>query len=267
LQKNDRYAYRSVQNRDDLMKLHILCDLHIEFGDFEVPDVGAEVVILAGDIHVKKRGLQWIFDQKFGIPVLYVLGNHEFYGEKFPGLINRLKRDSEGTNVRILENDSVNIGGYRFFGCTLWSDMALLGDPLIASVFAARGMNDYRLTRHSKTFRRLLPSDTVSWHSGSVKKLREFFEAGDPDRSVVVTHHAPSIQSIADKFRRDPLSAAFTSNMDDFILEHQPRLWIHGHTHKSFAYRIGKTRVICNPKGYASIEENKGFKPDYTVEL
>jgi Icc-related predicted phosphoesterase len=249
------------------MKLHILCDLHIEFGDFEVPDVGADVVILAGDIHVKKRGFQWVLDQKFGIPVLYVLGNHEFYGEKFPGLINKLKRDSERTNVRILENDSVSIGGYRFFGCTLWSDMALLGDSRIASVFTASGMNDYRLTRHSKTFRRLLPSDTVSWHSGSVKKLREFFEAGAPDRSVVVTHHAPSIQSIVNKFRRDPLSAAFASNMDDFIMKHQPRLWIHGHTHESFDYRIGITRIVCNPRGYASLEEIKGFKPDYTVEL
>ena len=249
------------------MRLHILGDLHIEFGDFEVPDVGAEVMILAGDIHVKQRGLQWALSQEFGIPVLYVLGNHEFYGEKFPGLINNLKRDSEKTNIRILENDSINLGDYRFFGCTLWSDMALFGDPLAASIFAARGMNDYRLTRHSKMIRRLLPSDTVSWHTGSIKKLREFFDAGDPERSVVVTHHAPSIQSIVDNFRSDPLSPAFASNLDDFILEHQPRLWIHGHTHESFDYRIGRTRVVCNPRGYASIEENRGFKPDYVVEL
>jgi hypothetical protein len=52
------------------------------------PVVGADVVVLAGDVHVKNRGLQWIFDQKFEIPVLYILGNHEFYREKFPGLID-----------------------------------------------------------------------------------------------------------------------------------------------------------------------------------
>ena len=68
------------------MKIHILCDLHVEFGNFVPPVVGADVVVLAGDVHVKDRGLQWIFDQKFEIPVLYVLGNHEFYREKFPGL-------------------------------------------------------------------------------------------------------------------------------------------------------------------------------------
>jgi len=75
----------------------------------------------------------------------------------------------------------------------------------------------------------------------------------------------PSIRSIADRYRADPVSAAFASNMDGFILEHQPRLWIHGHTHESFDYEIGKTRVVCNPRGYASIEENKGFRPDYTL--
>jgi Icc-related predicted phosphoesterase len=172
-----------------------LCDLHFEFGNFVPPVVDADVVVLAGDVHVKNRGLQWIFDQKFEIPVLYVLGNHEFYREKFPGLIDKLKMDAEGTNVPVLENDSVEIGGYRFFGCTLWSDMELLGDQHASLIAAADTMNDYRLIR----------------------------------------------------------------------LEHQPRLWIHGHTHESFDYEIGKTRVVCNPRGYASIEENKGFRPDYTL--
>ena len=81
----------------------------------------------------------------------------------------------------------------------------------------------------------------------------------------MVTHHAPSIRSIADRYKLDPVSAAFASNMDDFILEYQPRLWIHGHTHESFDYKIGKTRVVCNPRGYASTEENKRFRPDYTL--
>jgi Icc-related predicted phosphoesterase len=199
--------------------------------------------------------------------VLYVLGNHEFYREKFPGLIDELKMGAEGTNVCVLENDSVEIGGFRFFGCTLWSDMELFDDPHVASIAAGDTMNDYRLIRHSKTYRRLSPRDTKAWHSRSVKKLREFLEAGDPERSVVVTHHAPSIRSIVDRYRADHVSAAFASNMDDFILEHQPRLWIHGHTHESFDYRIGKTRVVCNPRGYASTEENKGFRPEFTVEI
>jgi Icc-related predicted phosphoesterase len=248
-----------------LLKIHILCDLHVEFGNFVPPVVGADVVVLGGDIHVNNRGLQWIFDQNFEVPVLYVLGNHEFYREQFPGLIDQLKMEAEGTNVRVLENDSVEIGGYRFFGCTFWSDMELLDDQHTSSMAAADFMNDYRLIRLSNTNRRLSPSDTKAWHSKSVRKLTEFLKAGEPEKSIVVTHHAPSIQSIANRYRVYPVSAAFASNMDDFILERQPFLWIHGHTHESFDYRIGKTRIVCNPRGYASTAENKNFKPDFTV--
>jgi Icc-related predicted phosphoesterase len=247
------------------LKIHILCDLHVEFGDFVPPVVGADVVVLAGDIHVKNRGLQWIFDQNFEVPVLYVLGNHEFYGEQFPELIDKLKMDAEGTNVRVLENDSVEIGGYRFFGCTLWSDMELFDDQHTSSMAAADTMNDYRLIRLNKTNRRLSPNDTKAWHAKSVRKLTEFLKTGEPERSIVVTHHAPSIQSIVERYRVYPVSAAFASKMDDFILEHQPPLWIHGHTHESFDYRIGKTRIVCNPRGYASTAENKRFRPDFTV--
>ena len=231
------------------MKIHILCDLHIEFSDFVPPAVGADVVILAGDVHVMELGLEWIIDQKFGVPVLYVLGNHEFYRDNFPGLIDRLKQVAEGTNVHVLENDSINIGRYRFFGCTLWSDMDLLGDQRASSTAAADTINDYRLIHLSKNNRRLSPNETKAWHSRSVRKLKAFLVNGDPAHTIVVTHHAPSIQSIIDRYKANPVSAAFASNLDDFILEHQPRLWIHGHTHESFDYKIGKTRVVCNPRG------------------
>ena len=232
------------------LKLHILCDLHVEFGDFVPPDVGADVIILAGDVHVQDRGLQWIFDQEFGVPVIYVLGNHEFYREKFPGLIDKLKLEAKGTNVYVLENDFVDIRGYRFYGCTLWSDLELFGNRHLASIAAAEAMNDYRLIRLSKTYKKLLPKDTRVWHHRSIQRLSEFLNGGNPGRSVVVTHHAPSLMSIADRYRNDPVTPAFASNMDDFILKHQPVLWVHGHTHESFDYRIGKTRVVCNPRRY-----------------
>jgi len=114
-------------------------------------EVWVDVVVLAGDVHVKDKGLKWIFDQNFEVPVIYVLGNHEFYRDKFPGLIDKLKREAKDTNVHVLENDSVEIGGFRFFGCTLWSDMDLLGDQRASSIAAADAMNDYQLIRLSKT--------------------------------------------------------------------------------------------------------------------
>ena len=224
------------------MKLLVLSDLHIEFEDFNVSDVGADLVILAGDIHVKEKGLKWILKQNLKIPVIYVIGNHEFYNNRFPELIDKLKGQARGTNVHILENDAIEIAGILFFGCTLWSDMELLGDRSLAMSEAAEGMNDYHLIWNNETHRKLTPKETVAWHKQSEKKLREFFETGNPKNSVVVTHSVPSIQSIPERFRQHALVPAFASNMEHLIQEFSPRLWIHGHTHDSFDYQNWKNK-------------------------
>ena len=245
------------------MKIHVLSDLHIEFGDFKVPDVGADLIVLAGDTHLGIAGLRWVLDQGIKVPVVYVLGNHEFYRNKFPGLIDEMKKEAQGTNVCVLENDVFELRGYRVFGCTLWTDMALLGDPGVAMAVAGDRMNDYLQIRNSRTYGRLRPIDTVAWHKRSVAKLRAFLQAGDPDRSIVVTHSCPAIKSIPERFWKSAIAPAFASDMDGVIQQYQPRLWIHGHTHDSFDYRIGKTRILCNPRGYVPKADN----PEFDAEL
>ncbi len=249
------------------MKLHILSDLHVEFGNFELPDVGADVVILAGDTHIGSKGLQWVLGQGFQMPIIYVVGNHEFYRYTFPGLIHELQQKAEGTNVHVLENDAVEIDGFHFFGCTLWSDMDLFGNPDKAIAAAANGMNDYHIIQNSETSLVLTPEETMSWHQKSINKLETFLKGQAPGKSIVITHCTPSINSIPLKFRGHELTPAFASNMEDFILKHQPRLWIHGHTHDSFDYGIGKTRIICNPRGYVPNELNPEFEPGLTITI
>ena len=249
------------------MKLHILSDLHVEFGDFSVPDVGADLVVLAGDTHVGSRGVRWVLDQDLNVPVIYVLGNHEFYRDRFPGLIEDVKKAARGTNIHVLENDVFALGDYRFFGCTLWSDMSLFGNAPVAMAAAAGGMNDYHQIRNSSNNQRLTPEETVAWFSRSVSQLIDFLESGDPERSVVVTHSCPSIRSIPERFQDHRLAPAFAANMENIILNYQPRLWVHGHTHDSFDYHIGKTRILCNPRGYVPKADNPEFEPELTIKL
>ncbi len=249
------------------MKLHVLSDIHVEFGDFVVPDVGADVVVMAGDTHVGTRGLRWVLKQDLNLPVIYVLGNHEFYRDNFPGLIANVKKGAEGTNVHVLENDVFEFGGFRFFGATLWSDMDLFGDVPAAMAAAASGVNDYHQIRNSTNNKRLTPEETVAWHRQSVSQLVEFLKSGDPERSVVVTHSCPSIRSIPERFQNHRLAPAFATNMESIILNCRPRLWIHGHTHDSFDYQIGKTRIVCNPRGYVPKASNPEFDPGLTIKL
>lgn len=100
------------------MKIDILSDLHLEFEGFEVEESDSDLLILAGVIHIKKKGVMWALENITGKPVLYVLGNHEFYGKAYPKHITSLKEISAGTNLKILEKDCFSLNGVNFFGCT-----------------------------------------------------------------------------------------------------------------------------------------------------
>ena len=121
------------------MRIHLLSDLHLEFAPFDLPAVDADVVVLAGDVHTGRNGLKWIRSAIPETPVIYVLGNHEFYGQTLPKLTDELQVEAEGANVHVLENDRIEIAGVTFLGATLWTDFAVNGDPVIGGLVAEQG--------------------------------------------------------------------------------------------------------------------------------
>jgi Icc-related predicted phosphoesterase len=247
------------------VRIHIVSDLHLEFGEYDLPIVNCDCVVLAGDVSTKHHGLAWIRKRFTSVPVVYVCGNHEFYGDRYPRLMDVIRESSNGSNVSFLENNFVTIGGIHFFGCTLWTDMALHGDWRTGAAESNGAMNDYKRVRNSaRGYKRLSAADTRLAHMASLEAIRSFFASHDPRRSVVVTHHAPSIRSLPEHRRADLVSCAYASHLDDFIAEYQPDLWIHGHIHHSSDYWIGKTRVIANPRAYPDAP-NPSFVPDLTI--
>ena len=87
--------------------------------------------------------------------------------------------------------------------------------------------------------------------------------------TVVVTHFAPSRGSIAPRFAGSPLNACFIADLEALVARSGAALWIHGHTHDSFDYRLGGTRIFANPRGYVlnGKAENPRFDPGLTVEV
>src|SRR2546421_1539445 len=150
------------------MRLHILCDLHLEFGPVSVPKIEADVVVLAGDIHLGREGRRWARNQFPGQPVIYVLGNHEFYRHSLPDLTETLMRESSGSHIHLLENRAVELSGYTFLGCTLWTDFQLSADPAAAMRAAEDIMSDYSIIEFSPEHRVLRARDTARLHAESV---------------------------------------------------------------------------------------------------
>jgi hypothetical protein len=249
------------------MRIRVLSDLHREFGPTEIRRLDADLIVLAGDISTKQNALPWVREFCGKTPTVYICGNHEFYGDKLPRVTERLREATQGTNIHVLENQAISLDGWHIFGCTLWTDMALTGPWQLGCGVAGEAMNDYKRIRNSALgYKRLSPRDTRALHLQSVTMMKMFLESHDPERSIIVTHHAPSILSLPERRREQPISCAYASHLDEFILRYQPRLWIHGHIHHSTDYRIGATRILANPQAYPD-QPNEDFDPDLVIDI
>ncbi len=249
------------------MKIQILSDLHTEFAAFTIPKTDADVLVLAGDIGNKLSGLEHALKTS-EIPVVYVAGNHEYYGAAIPKLTGELQDLARGSQVHFLENDAFVFQDVRFLGCTLWTDFEIVGleHHALAMWGAQQKMADYRLIRKSPKFSRLRPVDTAALHFASLKWLKQQLELPFVGHTVVVTHHSPSAKAFNPKFQSDLLSAAFASNLEPLIESSKIDLWIYGHTHHNADFTHGSTQILSNQRGYPG-ERVVGFNPNLVLEL
>ncbi|CAN7237221.1 metallophosphoesterase [Rhizobium sp. LjRoot254] len=256
------------------MKLWIFSDLHLEFGwmglEFEVPE--ADICIVAGDIDVggSSRSIEFLAEHiPPDMPIVFVAGNHEYYRSFLSdGLVAGISRAAVHPNIHFLENGAVDFGEVSIAGATLWTDFELMGSRDLAMQECNRLMNDYHAINWSKRpFSSLRPMHTVRKHVESRRYLGGFLDANRDRKTVVVTHHAPSMKSIASRFSESIYSAAFASDLETMILDRGPDFWIHGHVHHKLDYWIGETRVICNPRGYYGDPNFADFEIGMVIEL
>ncbi|WP_428826512.1 metallophosphoesterase [Azonexus sp. IMCC34842] len=236
------------------MRLQIASDLHLEHLEWKFPafrgvePVGADVLVLAGDIAKGSRVLDLFGD--WPCPVVYVPGNHEFYGGEVAAVLADLQqRAGDFPNVKILapgvwEHDSV-----RFIGCTLWTDYEVFGAERVAAAMAicAEKIVDHSSIRCPGDTP-FLPADALALHRAQRQWLGDRLAEPCAGRTVVITHHGPHRNSIAPHYADDLTSAAFASDLEECL--GIADLHIHGHTHESFDYTVGQTRVVANPMGY-----------------
>ena len=103
-----------------MASIHILSDLHLEFEDY-FPSVEADIVILAGDIHVGTGGFSWAREKFPDSEIIYVAGNHEFYHYTYQTLLEQFRIEAKKYQIHFLEKDKIVLNGMRFLGCTMGS--------------------------------------------------------------------------------------------------------------------------------------------------
>lgn len=278
-----------------MYKIRLYSDLHLEFGGFTIPalpDDKDTLLVLAGDIAVGKRKptyMDWIdrATDQFR-KVVYIPGNHEYYGGAIPRTWQKMKENmveqlyDQGFDayLHMINNQIVHDGDVVIVGSTLWTDFDKANPLTMAK--AGSFMNDYRVIRTGPTDdpykTRLRPEDTLREHHRAkvfiFEQCRKWKAEGKT--VIVVTHHAPSFQSVGPDYIGDELNGAYCTELayDILDLDDQglaPDLWFHGHVHNTFDYNIGSTRVMTNPRGYVKYDngfpENKEFNPEFLIEL
>lgn len=288
------------------MRIYIVSDIHLDFDinrfvnlpkyqKSEYSDVTDliwfpkahldDVLVIAGDIWNHRKFLtrkfpngqswfQMVADMYRA--VVFVLGNHDYWGTNINlehlKIRDEIKKQNLQSKLFFLDKDTtVVIDDVKFVGATLWTDFDR-SNPL-CMLKARQVMKDY----HQITIRNYSTIRDVDINAIHAQQRSFIFNSTFRDHQdqkiVVVTHHAPHKNSIAEHYWQNPKTAIenyfYFSDLEreiayskDFI-----NLWIHGHTHDASDYVIESsgTRVICNPRGYGDFD--LGFKEDFYIDL
>jgi predicted phosphodiesterase len=249
------------------MKILVVSDLHLEYySNFTQIEAiinsldKADIICLCGDI----VSLSQSASNFYGYPinpyifrlfaakykhVIYVKGNHEFWNA--PNWEREeIKAITNVKNVYFLENDKITIEGQEFIGATMW--YAETAETISRSfTFADFCYIDGHM-------------DNV-WDVN--KKTQKYFEENVNKNSIVLTHHLPTMNSVAPIYKHSDINCFFVCDWAHKIVENnQPKIWLHGHTHSNCDYSILNTRIICNPYGYP-FELNGLFNPSLIIEV
>jgi Icc-related predicted phosphoesterase len=273
-------------------------DLHLEFHDLELPGGDALLLagdtLLAAPLRESRndgpsRALRKRF-RRFAAEelskykkVFIVLGNHEHYKEvieEVPGLLRGFLAEF-APNAVLLDDSAEIYEGVQFVGTTLW---ATYGHGTHAAWEIGRGMNDCKLIRtkaplldpggalgaqeafypRSPIWRPLTVSDIHLRHQEALEFLKKSLKFSREQNlpAVVISHHAPSYFSKTERFKHldDSIDEAYYSNQHALVEENpQIAVWVHGHTHDSSHYRIGRTLVVSNQRGYFPDEQRSRY--------
>jgi len=242
------------------VRINYFSDIHLEFGSLTAPDNDAELIVAAGDIGIFKQGLDWL--KTLEKPVVYVAGNHEFYTCEYKEVLQALKIECVGSNVRFLENNTFVYKGIRFLGCSLWADLYVDGNEKAEAL--GQSLNDFRkITFNEEEFNQIIFSEL---HYCSKQWVEEALAKPFDGKTIVVTHHAPtewSWNGASNALKK----LAYCNDLKYLFHEYEIDAWFHGHIHSPGDYRVAGARILSNPRGYVGRKLVDAFDVNKVVDI
>lgn len=238
------------------MRIFPISDIHLEFHKDNgksfinsLPSENIDVIILAGDICYGDeidKVIGW-FCAKFK-HVILINGNHDFYTLDREFVVNQNKKAmNKYKNYHWLDNSIIEIEGQRFLGTPLWFKKAPHA-PI-------HQMNDIHQIKNFE-----------SWVYKENEKAINFLKKEILPGDIVITHYLPSEKCVSTWWKGSPLNAFFVCDVEQIIRDKTPGVWVSGHTHDSFSFKIGKTQMICNPFGYVGHHINTKYDENLIIE-
>jgi len=242
------------------VRINYFSDVHLEFGEQALPVTDADIVVAAGDIGVFGQGLSWL--KAIGKPVVYIAGNHEFYGNEYNAVISMLRRECAGSNIQFLEKDQYLFNGVRFLGCTLWTDLFVNGDDKAEAI--GKTLNDFRKIRFNSE--RFNQAHFSALHQEAKAWLEKQLAIPFAGKTVVVTHHAPTEWSWIET-PNALKKMAYCNDLKPLFHEYEIAAWFHGHVHNMGDYRIADARILSNTRGYIGRRTVAAFDINKVIDI
>ncbi len=245
-------------------------DLHMEINsnvqDHVKPvDQTGDILILAGDItcyrffnpkrtdnearSMRKRFARFINSQPHE-HILWLPGNHEYYGTQFHGMVEYIKELCESYDPRLkaINNEVFMFKDLNLYCCTFWTDMDRYNP--IAMMSVGDFMRDFQVIGNGKK-KLFTPDDAYTEHMKSMEMIKNAYEDRGDQKFVVASHHGPSMQSHSyARFGDSDVKYGYLSEYGDWIADTDILAWIHGHTHHNVDYRINETLITSAMYGY-----------------
>ena len=252
------------------MKIQYASDLHLEFPQNRnflklnpLKPMG-DILLLAGDI--VPFALMDKYEDFFSYvsdhfkSTWWIPGNHEYYYSDISersGVVN----ESVRSNIRLINNMTVQQDGVRFIFSTLWSKISPANQW-----HTEANISDFHVVKMEG--RRFSASQFNQLHSESVHFIESALRSGNSEKSVVVTHHVPTFLNYPEKYKSDDLNGAFVSELSDLMETFNPDCWIYGHHHNNTPdFEIAGTRVVTNQVGYVQYNEHQHFSVEKCIML